>query len=170
MFLFLLKHTFRALGTLVVLLLFIRGFIVEPGRINGESMEKTFLDEDLFLVNKYVLLLRAPKRGDIVQAIDPLSKRLVVKRVIGLPEEQLAIHDGSVYLRDDEGVQTKIEESWLEDQEWTDTAEGGSQVYVRIPQQSYFLLGDNREQSADSRIYGAVHRGSIYGLVIKLPF
>lgn len=170
MFLYLLKQTFRALGILVVLLLLIRGFIIEPGRINGQSMETTFMDNDFFFINKYTLLLRAPKRGDIVQAIDPLSKRLVVKRVIGLPGEQLSIHDGGVYLRDIDSTETKISEQWLDADEWTTSAEGNAQIYILIPEHAYFLIGDNRDHSTDSRVYGAVHRTAIYGLVINPPF
>ena len=170
MFLFFLKQAARSLGSLIVLLLLIRGFVVEPGRVNGQSMERTFMDADLFLVNKYVLLLRAPQRGDIVQAIDPLSKHLVIKRVIGLPGERLAIHGGKVYLRGDDEMETLIDEPWLDDEEWTTSSNNRDEVYVPIQPQSYFLIGDNRDHSADSRIYGGVHRKDIYGLVIKPPF
>jgi len=169
-FLFFLKHTARALATIIILLLFIRGFVVELGRVNGQSMERTFIDTDLFLVNKYVLLLRTPRRGDIVQAIDPLSKHLVIKRVIGLPGERLAIHDGAVYLRLENGTETKIEEPWLSTEEWTASAERTDAVYVPLQPQTYFLIGDNRDQSTDSRTFGGVHRNSIYGLVLKPPF
>lgn len=170
MFLFFLKNTARALGSLIVLLLLIRGFIIEPGRVNGRSMERTFMDTDLFLVNKYVLLLRAPQRGDIVQAIDPLSKHLVVKRVIGLPGERLSIHDGKMYLRNADQTETLIEEPWLNADEWTLSAQGTNESYIPVSPFSYFLMGDNRDHSTDSRTYGAVHRKDIYGLVMKPPF
>lgn len=170
MFFFLLKQSFRVLSMFAVLLLVIRGFIIEPGRVNGQSMEKTFLDQNFFLVNKYTLLLREPKRGDIVQAIDPSSKLLVIKRIIGLPEEQLSIHNGLVHLRKSDSTEIAIDEQWLDPQTWTAPPEGNAQIYVRIPKNSYFLMGDNREHSVDSRVYGAVHRSDIYGLVIKPPF
>ena len=170
MFLFFLKHTSRALGSLIVLLLVIRGFVIEPGRVNGQSMERTFLDTDLFLVNKYILLLRAPERGDIVQAIDPLSKHLVIKRVIGLPGERLAISNGKVYLRNDDGEEALIDEPWLAEDEWTMSAQNTNEVYIPVPSHSYFLMGDNRDRSTDSRTYSAVHRKDIYGLVMKPPF
>lgn len=170
MFLFFLKQTARALGVIILLLLFLRGFIVEPGRVNGQSMETTFMDGELFLVNKYVLLFRAPRRGDIVQAIDPLSKHLVIKRVIGLPGERLAIHDGSIYLKNQDGTEARIEEPWLLEQEWTQSAERTDETYMPLPAQSYFLMGDNRDKSTDSRTYGSVHRSDIYGLVLTPPF
>ena len=170
MFLYLLKQTFRVLGMFVILLLVIRGFVMEPGRVNGQSMERAFMDDDLFLVNKYILLLREPRRGDVVQAIEPLEMHHVIKRVIGLPGEQLSIHNGHVYLRSSDGVETLIEEPWLDPTEWTEAPEGGDQVYVRIHEQEYFLMGDNRDHSTDSRVYGSVHRNNIYGLVMKPPF
>lgn len=170
MFLLHLKQIFRALGLFVLLALFVRGLVLEPGRVNGPSMEPTFLDAEFFVVNKYLLLLRSPRRGDVVQAKDPAAERLVIKRVIGLPGEQLAIHDGRVWLRESDGTETAFEEPWLAPEEWTLPASGSSTVYVRIPEQSYFLLGDNRDHSGDSRSYGAVHRSEIYGLVMKPSF
>lgn len=170
MFLFHLKQLFRALGLFVFLALLVRGLIAEPGRVNGQSMEPTFYDGNLFLINKYVLLLRLPQRGDIVQARDPLTNRLVIKRVIGLPKEQLAIHDGTVWLRSPDGTEQAMKEPWLAHNEWSDPATGSSVVYLPVPEQSYFLLGDNRDHSGDSRVYGSVHRSDIYGLVMKPPF
>ncbi len=170
MFLFFLKQTARVLGVFIVLLLFLRGFIVEPGRVNGQSMETTFMDGELFLVNKYLLLFRAPERGDVIQAIDPLSKHLVIKRVIGLPGERLAIHDGSIYVQNEDGTETRIDEPWLPDGEWTQSAQRTDETYMPLSAQSYFLLGDNRDKSTDSRAYGSVHRSDIYGLVLKPPF
>lgn len=170
MFLFFLKHTARALGAIILLLLLVRGLFFEPGRVNGQSMETTFMDGDLFLVNKYVLLLRAPRRGDVVQATDPLSKHLVIKRVVGLPGERLAIHDGSIYLLGEDGTQTRLDEPWLSEEEWTQSAERTDATYMPILEHSYFLVGDNRDKSTDSRTYGAVHRSGIYGLVLNPPF
>lgn len=170
MFLFFLRHATRSLLFIVVLLAFLRGFIIEPGRVNGISMEPIFMDEEFFFVNKYTLLLRVPDRGDVVQAVDPLSKSLVIKRVIGLPGEQLSIHSGAIYLRDEHGDEVIIEEPWLSEGEWTTSSENGDAVYVPIPNDHYFLIGDNRDSSTDSRTYGAVHRNRIYGLVHQLSF
>lgn len=170
MFLFFLKQTAHALLLLILLLLLIRGFILEPGRVNGQSMERTYMDADLFLVNKYILFFRSPERGDIVQAADPITKQLVIKRVIGLPGERLSIHSGEVWIRHEDGTETLIEEPWLDPGEWTLSATNTEEVYMPIPDHAYFLMGDNRGRSADSRAYGAIHRSSIYGLAMKPPF
>jgi signal peptidase I len=169
-FLFYIKQTFRILGSLVLIILFIRGFVCEPGRINGRSMESTFIDEDLFFINKYVLLLREPNRFDIVQAIDPHSKRLVIKRVIGLPGERLSIHNGKVFLLDDENAETELVENYLDSDTRSHSNDSKPTTYTRVAEHSYFLMGDNRENSTDSRVYGAIHRSLIYGLVMKPPF
>jgi signal peptidase I len=170
MFLFFLRYMSRTLVAIILLILLIRGFIIDPGRINGRSMEPTFIDEDIFFVNKYILLLRSPRRGDVVQARDPLSNHLVVKRVIGLPGEQLAIHDNAVWLIFEDGSQQKIEEPWLSEDVWIMSDENNDIIYLPIQPYSYFLMGDNRENSADSRRYGSIHRKEIYGLVMNRPF
>ncbi|MDG1949290.1 MAG: signal peptidase I [bacterium] len=173
MFLFTLKIFKIALTTLlttVIFLVLVRSFVIEPGRVNGRSMESTFTDNDVFFVNKYILLFHEPQRGDVVQAIDPLSGHIIIKRVIGLPGEQLSLRSGKVHLLKEDGSEILLQESWLSPSEWTSSPENTSEIYLPIPEYEYFLMGDNRNQSTDSRTYGPVHRNQIYGLVYKLPF
>jgi len=170
MFLIYIKQTFKIVIAFVLILLFIRAFIAEPGRVNGRSMELTFLDEDFFVVNKFTLLFREPRRGDIVQFVDQKDKSVVIKRVIGLPGEKLSIKGGRVFLLQQNREWVELQESYLAPGIKTYSETQQDTVYLPVPEHSYFLMGDNRPMSGDSRIYGSVHRSAIYGLVIRPNF
>lgn len=165
------RSTFRVVAMFVVVLLLIRTFIVEPGVVNGRSMEPTYLDDSLFLIDKLSLLLREPRRGEIVQAINPQDKTVLIKRVVGLPGERLAIRQGSLFLVSSDGTYLPLNEPYLLEGMMTRTPSGEQDiVFLPVPENSYFLLGDNRPMSSDSRIYGSIHRSYIYGLVIDVSF
>jgi len=170
MFLRYIKRTFKLVGLVVLVLLFTRTIIIEPGAVNGRSMETTFLDNEMFLVNKLALFFRTPERGDIVQAkgLDP--GEVIIKRVIGLPGEELAIHDNHIYLIGADGSETLLQEPYLDEGVITLSVNGEPTRFTKIPDHAYFLVGDNRTMSVDSRASGAFHRSDIYGLVMKLPF
>ncbi len=83
--------TFHLVKIAVILILIIRTFLIEPGIVDGRSMEPTFFDNNFFLVNKITLLMREPHRGDIVQALGPDHASIIIKRVIALPGESVSI-------------------------------------------------------------------------------
>ncbi len=165
-----LRRTFHFIKITVIILLCIRTFILEPGMVNGRSMEKTFLDNDFFLLNKIILLIREPKRGDIVVVQEPNVDKIMIKRVIGLPGEQISINQQGVFVRNEQGKKFILHEPYLEKGIRTTTPDGSSGDYTKIPPHSYFLMGDGRTQSSDSRIFGAFHRKTIYGLVMPIHF
>lgn len=165
-----LKKTFKLVCVIAALMLFMRTFIIEPGRVNGRSMENTLRDNNIFLVNKFSLLFRSPERGDIVNIHDPATGKLLVKRIIGLPGEKIKISQNSVYSIDAMGNEKIIDEPYLKPYTITRSVEDGSILYDTIPSDEYFVMGDNRPLSIDSRNYGPVHRTKILGLVITLPF
>jgi len=130
-------------------------------------MESAFQDDDFFLVNKWILLFREPRRGDVIQAYHVREDKVLLKRVIGLPGERLSIHDGFVFLIDSSNQEQPLIENYLDKNVRTQTPENVTTSYTRIPPNHYFLMGDNRPMSGDSRGYGPVHRSLIYGLVTK---
>ncbi len=162
-------QTLKILFIFIVLVLFSRTFLIEPGVVNGMSMEKTFIDEDVFLINKIILLLREPKRYDMVQFFDKDSGSLIIKRVVGLPGEQVYIKKNSVFIIDKYGVETKLNEPYLSQNMITRTKDGAVKYNILEPN-TYFLLGDNRTESTDSRITGPIHRKYILGTISKFPF
>ena len=133
-------------------------------------MEPTFLDDDLFFINKFLLLFREPRRGDLVQVMDASTQKVLIKRVVGLPGEVLSIHNGKVFLVDELHQEQQLEEPYLDRFTRTMAADEKDTVYLPVNPNSYFLMGDNRPMSTDSRVYGAVHRRFIYGLVMRAPF
>jgi signal peptidase I len=185
---------------MITLALFILTFIVQPFRIPSESMERTLLVGDFLLVDKllyappgplrHLFPYREPARGDIIVFHFPLdASDYVVKRVIGIPGDHLHLANGVVFrngvalpepytvyeqayrdpFRDqfpsgvytDPGVDTHW---WLE---MRHDLEHGDLV---VPAGSYFVLGDNRNHSRDSRYWGFVPRAAIVGRPILIYF
>lgn len=158
----------QIVGTIVVFVGATRFFIVEPGRINGKSMEPHFQDRDFFLINKLSLLVRKPKRGDIVQIITD-DDTFLVKRVVGLPGESIFIDRQKTFITSASGTTTFLEEPYAVNK----VAEMDPALCVRqfpvIPPNEYFVMGDNRNESRDSRNFGTVHRSKISGKIVTIP-
>ena len=161
-------YVFRFIVIFVLSILFFRFFIFTPGVVNGPSMEMTFIDDDVFYVNKFIYLLREPERFDVVQFIEPEQRKLVMKRVVGAPGEIISIRRGKVFVQkslDEDPLE--ISEVYLKQSEYTKVpGQSGGQWYL-VPSDTYFLLGDNRQESTDSRIYGPIHRSNIVGKVVE---
>lgn len=149
---------------------FFHFFILEPSEVNGRSMEGTLIDQQIILINKVALLISKPRRGQIVSVFDEYDNLLLVKRIVGLPGEQVIIRDGQVYIISREGSVLRLDENYLNKNTLTLPEEGIEAHYGVIGEAEYFLLGDNRARSVDSRRYGTIHRSQIVGLVHRLPF
>lgn len=161
-------HTWKMIKILLVtcgILFIVRGFIIEPGRINGRSMEPNFIDEDIFVTNKISLLFTYPKRGDLIQFKTRVNE-LYVKRIIGLPGEQVKISKNKVYIIHQDGSETKLSENYLPQNTITQSLSKDTTIYPIIPKFQYFVLGDNRDDSTDSRVFGNVHRNQMLGFVL----
>lgn len=158
-----LAQTTSILIVLIGFVLFTRLFIVNPGRVNGVSMEPTFRDGNVFFVNRFIYLFKQPERFDLIDLINPEDPtKFFIKRVIGLPGETVTIKEGFVYITGVDGVVTKLDEPYLAQAIYTQlTLDQRAIVYV--PEDSYFVMGDNRPFSHDSRDMGPVHRGYING-------
>lgn len=166
------RYLARVLGTLVigvVLFMFVRFFFISPGRVNGPSMEPAFVDDQLFFVNKNIYLLRKPARFDVIQVIDPGSQKLILKRILGLPGEIVVIKRGKVFITPPDSTEAiELDESaYLGSSVYTKVVgQQGAQRYL-VGRDYYFVVGDNRPNSIDSRIYGPVHRSVIVGRVTR---
>jgi signal peptidase I len=186
-----LLHGFQSLLYILVVALFIMTFTAQPFRIPSASMEPTLLVGDFLLVNKEISAGRFPalasasliRRGDLIvfhYPVDP-TKHLV-KRVVGLPGDRLRLRDGhvlidghalsepyAVYLpsaadsyRDDfprlDRADPAVDSRW-----WVQMHSLVRNGELTIPPDSYFVLGDNRNNSEDSRYWGLVPRAAIVG-------
>ncbi len=135
----------------LAIFLFVYVFIVQPHRIKGESMDPNFADGELVLTEKVSYYFGDVKRGDVVVFKAPNRNVDYIKRIIGLPGETIKIEDGVVFVNDQ-----RIEEPY----ETQQTQGSGS---LKLPDGEYFVLGDNRGSSSDSRSFGSIKRNSIKG-------
>jgi signal peptidase I len=137
----------------------ISNFVLGLVEVQGESMETTLYDGDRRLVNRCIYLWRAPRRGETVVIRDGIDHSLCVKRIVGVPEDRLEIHDGKVFING-----APLKESYLPARTTTQPRRFG-RAPVRIGRDQFFVLGDNRQNSEDSRSYGPVHRSDVLGLI-----
>jgi len=160
--------TLRYVLITVTVLFFIRFFLFEPGTTEGRSMEPTFLDNDYFLVEKLSDLFYPLRRGEIIQALSPDGGALLVKRIIALPSEQITMKNGVISITDSSKGSFVLHEPYLASRLASEVGIRESDFTLDIPSDAYFVMGDNRLHSSDSRLYGPIHRSSIIGRVFSL--
>lgn len=133
---------------IIILVLFIKRFVVSPIKVNGNSMVDTLHDGDIMLLNIVGYRLSGVERFDIV--VCDTDKEYIIKRVIGLPGETIEYRNNQLYVNG-----KKMKENY------------GSEVTddfkVKVPKNSYYVLGDNRTNSLDSRYFGAFSKKQILG-------
>jgi len=142
--------------------LLISHFLVQSVRVVGLSMQPTLHDSQLYLLNRWVLLFRSPQRSEIVVLRDPLDGGFAVKRVIAGPGDSVYLSGGCVYVNGE-----KLEESYLPSATLTFTSNNARDQLFKCGARQFFVLGDNRGNSLDSRVYGPVPRKDILGLIIR---
>jgi signal peptidase I len=138
-------------------------FVVQSVEVVGASMSPTLRDAERYFLNHCVYLVHSPRRGDIVVLKDPTDGTYAVKRIIAGPGESIHLKDGAVYLNGAE-----LKEPYLPSGTPTRTAsEKIHEEVIFCGRDQYFVLGDNRDDSFDSRYYGPVPRRNIMGAVIR---
>lgn len=147
----------------LILALLIRQFVFVLVWVEGSSMEPTLINQERIFVTRYDYIFGDPERQDIIichYPDDPKNDNYV-KRVIGLPGERISIDDGVVYING-----KALEEEYVIHEKIQDMAE------ISIPEKMYFVMGDNRYNSRDSRTVGLIARSAIQGHVryVFLPF
>ncbi len=163
-----LRFMYEIIKTVVVVLvvaLIIRYFLVQPFIVDGSSMEPTFHNHEYLIVEKVNYTVHTPARGDIIVFKYPLNPSLnYVKRVIGVPGDRVTIGDGKVTVYNNSypnGLQ--LREPYLQEDQITKVnGEEKDRTWV-VDDNRYFVMGDNRDHSDDSRSWGLVPKENIVG-------
>lgn len=142
----------------------VRYFLIQPFYVKGASMEPNFYNHEYLIINEFTYRFQsAPERGDIVVFHPPKAgEDFYIKRVVGLPGETVIVREGKVrVINNDYPLGVTLDESaYLP----VGLATEGDQA-VTLGDNQYFVLGDNRAASLDSRVFGAVDRTRIVGKV-----
>ncbi|MEI8232707.1 MAG: signal peptidase I [bacterium] len=135
-------------------------FLFQPHQVDGQSMVPNFQNGEYILTDKLSYRIHPPKRGDVVVFHSPQDERVdFIKRILGVPGDTIKIVGGYAYLNG-----TKLEEDYVND---PGNVLAGRFVRenmdIEVPPGQYFVMGDNRGHSSDSREWGLVNAGSIVG-------
>jgi signal peptidase I len=136
-------------------------FVITPVIIQGRSMMPTLLDGEYYFLNRLAYFFKSPARGDVVVIRDPGHDDFAVKRIIAKPGDWLNLKDGDVYLNG-----RRLAEPYLPKGTYTGTPDSGEK-WIELGKEHYFVMGDNRICSEDSRNYGRITRSSILGSIRK---
>jgi signal peptidase I len=128
-------------------------FIGQVTVVRGASMEPTLHNNERLIANKISYRFESPKRSEIIIFKPPLEiKRNYIKRIIGIPGDKIEIIKGEIYLNDN-----KLEDNYVKYKSYEDVSA------LVVPDDSFFVLGDNRSNSSDSRYWGFVSRKNVVG-------
>ncbi|HLP86668.1 MAG TPA: signal peptidase I [Candidatus Paceibacterota bacterium] len=142
----------------IIIVIPIRMFIAQPFVVSGESMYPTFNDGEYLIVDEISYILGTPKRGDVIIFRYPNdTKRFFIKRVIGMPNEEIIINNGKVTIKNKEKPEGFVlSEPYLGEKFDTTTS-------YKTGNNEYFVMGDNRNRSSDSRTWGVLDSKFIIG-------
>lgn len=142
-------------------------FFMQPHQVNGQSMVPTFEDKEYLLTDKISFKIRPPERGEMVvfhapgnAGCPPGGSCDFIKRIIGIPGDTIEVKDGQVYVNN-----SRIDEGYLSENTITQAGAYTRNKVVRLGPDEYFVMGDNRDHSSDSRAWGPVTIDSLVGRV-----
>ncbi len=161
-FLLPLWEVFEILAVALISIFIIYSFIAQPFQVQGASMEPNFYTKQYLVVDEISYRFRDPERGEVIVFHNPRNEsEFYIKRVIGLPGEEVKIRDGKVTITNGANPNGFIlDESYLP----ASTEMPGNATFS-VGKDEYFVMGDNRLQSFDSRSWGPVKRSEIVGVV-----
>jgi len=143
-----------ALGLAIVVMI----FLYQPVKVEGTSMNPLLSDQERIFINKFIYRFEPIERGDVVVFWYPLDRsKSFIKRVVGLPGETIEIRAGHLYVNGEELADQYVPAGYID---------GSNYGPRKIPEKEYFVMGDHRDSSNDSRVFGPVPRSYIYGKAV----
>src|SRR5271155_987406 len=143
-----------ALGLALVIII----FLYQPVKVEGTSMAPLLSDQERIFINKFVYRFEPIERGDVVVFWYPLDRsKSFIKRVVGLPGDSVEIRAGRLYVNGKELMEPYVPPNYLD---------GASYPPLTLPEDNFFVMGDHRDSSNDSRVFGPVSRQFIYGKAV----
>jgi signal peptidase I len=159
------ESIFNFIETFLVLILVIlpvRFFLFEPFLVKGQSMEPNFYNYDYLIIDKLSYFFRNPERGEVIVFRPPVDKKVYyIKRIIGLPGERIEIKDSKIKIFNKENPG-----GFVLDEKYLNGHYTFGDLDITLSNDEYFVLGDNREVSYDSRKWGPVKKKDISGRVV----
>lgn len=142
----------------VIAVFLVRTFVVQPFLVSGSSMEPSFYNSDYLLVDELTYRFREPSRGEVIVFKYPGDHRsYYIKRIIGLPGERVQINNGKIAIYKD-GKELDLKEPYISQ------LKSSGRFETVLKENQYFVMGDNRNFSFDSRSWGPLSRSEIIGL------
>jgi signal peptidase I len=162
------SFTFELVKVVVIslaIIMPIRYFLIQPFYVKGASMEPNFYDKEYLIIDEISYRFSTPERGDIVVFKYPRNpKEYFIKRIIGLPGEKIQIKNGAVYIYNEQSpFGQELNEDYLDSSIKT---YGLNEEIISLSDKEYYVLGDNRNSSKDSRSFGPVDESFLIGKVL----
>lgn len=155
-----LKSIFELVRYVIVALIIVfivRTYIAQPFVVSGSSMYPTFNDKEYLIVDELTYHFHSPQRGDVIVFRYPKNpSQFFIKRIIGLPGESIKIDGSSVTIINPDGKETQLDEPYVKN-----TSSNHEEYH--LGENEYFVMGDNRGASSDSRTWGNLPRENIVG-------
>ncbi|MDP2736135.1 MAG: signal peptidase I [bacterium] len=160
----------RVVVVALIIVIPLRVFVFEPFLVKGDSMVPNYHNGDYLIVDKLSYLLGAPQRGDVIVLKYPFDQsQRFLKRVIGLPGESVEVQDGKVVVYGQDGQETGA--AVLDESLYLSLGlQTPGSLRIDLREGEYFVLGDNRPASSDSRKWGVLARQLIVGKVLLNVF
>lgn len=158
-----LSDFFKIFIIALVIIIPVRWFLFQPFVVTGDSMRPNFHNDDYLIIDELTYRFKAPARGDVIVLRFPNDpSQFFIKRIVGLPGDRIMIENGHVTIYDEKDPNgVTLDESYLPSNNIT-----YGNVNVTLTSDEYYVLGDNRLASSDSRIWGPLGRKFIVGRVL----
>lgn len=177
-----LKETIYIVVLSLVIVLPIRIFIAQPFVVSGASMDNTFQNGNYLIINEISYKFETPKRGDVIvlrvppkglalQNLNESKKVYYIKRIIGLPGETVEINGDEVKITNAENPKGKVlNEPYIYINKTVPSIFSSIHLKITLKDDEYFVMGDNRHNSSDSRLWGVLPRANITGKTLVRLF